>query len=59
MKVGLTRFREEQSVPQAKLESIHYILVHHLPSFCPCPKTFSEAECKNNGLICLVEEISR
>lgn len=47
------------SLLPTRLESICYTLAHNLASFCPGPKTFSEAECKNNGLICLAEEISR
>jgi hypothetical protein len=36
-----------------------YILAQNLSTFCSCPKTLSEAEFKSNGLINLVEEISR
>ena len=59
VKAGLTRFREERSPSQAKLESIHYTLAHHLPSFCPCPKNLSKPELKSDGLSYWVEEIPR
>jgi hypothetical protein len=34
-----------------------YILSKNLSTFCPCPKTFWEAEFKGDGLINLAEEV--
>lgn len=36
----------------------HYILEKNIVVSCLCPDNLSKAEFKNNGLICLAEEIS-
>lgn len=42
------------------LETIHacHVLARHLAAFCLCPEN-SKTELKSNGLICLVEGISK
>lgn len=41
------------------LETTCYVLARNLSTFCPCLETLWEAKFKGDGLISLVEEISR
>lgn len=34
-------------------------MARNLDAFCPCPKNLPETKLKTNGLICLMEKISR
>lgn len=50
--------RNKNSAGNCTKEHSYYILEKNIAVSCMCPDNLTKAEFKNNGLICLAEEIS-